>query len=161
MRPKAMTGSGGLRWLWLSLVLLLADQGSKYLASTKLAYGESVPVTPFFNWVHWHNTGAAFSFLADAGGWQRPFLIGLALVVSAALVYWLWRAPRLLGYRLGLSSILGGALGNVVDRARLGYVEDYLDFHYAQWHWPAFNLADVWIILGAALLLWAELKRPQ
>jgi signal peptidase II len=97
--------------------------------------------------------GAAFSFLADVGGWQQPLFIGLALVISILLVYWLWRSPRVLSYRLALSAILGGALGNVADRLRLGYVEDFLDFHYAQWHWPSFNLADVWIFLGVALYL--------
>ncbi|MCK5531412.1 MAG: signal peptidase II, partial [Halopseudomonas aestusnigri] len=83
---------------------------------------------------------------------------GLALVISILLVYWLWRSPRVLSYRLALSAILGGALGNVADRLRLGYVEDFLDFHYAQWHWPSFNLADVWIFLGVALFIWAEIR---
>jgi|TARA_R110002072_G_scaffold222709_1_gene379809 signal peptidase II len=80
------------------------------------------------------------------------------LVISTLLVYWLWRSPSVLSYRLALSAILGGALGNVADRLRLGYVEDLLDFHYAQWHWPSFNLADVWIVLGAALFIWAEIR---
>ena len=92
------------------------------------------------------------------GGWQQPLFIGLALVISILLVYWLWRSPRVLSYRLALSAILGGALGNVADRLRLGYVEDFLDFHYAQWHWPSFNLADVWIFLGVALFIWAEIR---
>src|SRR5690606_42139666 len=83
-----------MRWLWLSLLLLFVDQASKYPASTMLAHGESVPAAPFFNWVHRHNTGAAFSFLADVGGWQQPLFIGLALVISILLVYWLWRSPR-------------------------------------------------------------------
>lgn len=158
LAEKAHEPGKAMRWLWLSLLLLLADQGSKYLASSMLMYGESVSATPFFNWVHRHNTGAAFSFLADAGGWQQPFLIGLALVISVLLVYWLWRSPRVLSYRLALSAILGGALGNVADRLRLGYVEDFLDFYYAQWHWPSFNLADVWIVLGAALFIWADMR---
>ncbi|HCI3983641.1 signal peptidase II [Pseudomonas kurunegalensis] len=147
-----------MRWLWLSLLLLCVDQASKYTASTMLEYGESVLVTSFFNWVHRHNTGAAFSFLADGGGWQQPLFIGVALLVSILLVYWLWRSPRVLSYRLALSAILGGALGNVADRLRMGYVEDFLDFHYAQWHWPSFNLADVWIVFGAALIIWAEMR---
>ena len=150
--------SKAMYWLWLSLLMLLADQVSKYLVSATLVYEDSVPVTSFFNWVHRHNTGAAFSFLANADGWQQPFLIGLALVFSLVLLYWLWRSPRVLSYRLALSALLGGALGNAVDRLRLGYVEDFLDFHYAQWHWPSFNLADVWIFLGAALLIWSEIR---
>ena len=145
-------------WLGLSLLLFLVDQLSKYLASFMLPYGESVAVTSFFNWSHRHNSGAAFSFLADAGGWQQPLFIGLALVISVLLVYWLWRSPSVLSYQLALSAILGGALGNAVDRLRLGYVEDFLDFYYAQWHWPSFNLADVWIFLGAALFIWAEVR---
>lgn len=151
LRPVA-----AMHWLWLSLLLLLLDQASKYAASISIGYGKSVPVTSYFSWVHRHNPGAAFSFLADAGGWQQPFFIGLALAVSAALVYWLWRSPPVVHYRLALSAVLGGALGNVMDRLRFGYVEDFIDFHYLQWHWPSFNLADVWIILGAALLVWTE-----
>lgn len=158
LAEKAHEPGKAMRWLWLSLLLLFVDQASKYLASTMLAHGESVPAAPFFNWVHRHNTGAAFSFLADVGGWQQPLFIGLALVISILLVYWLWRSPRVLSYRLALSAILGGALGNVADRLRLGYVEDFLDFHYAQWHWPSFNLADVWIFLGVAIFIWAEIR---
>ncbi|MFG8312559.1 signal peptidase II, partial [Pseudomonas aeruginosa] len=127
LAEKAHEPGKAMRWLWLSLLLLFVDQASKYLASTMLAHGESVPAAPFFNWVHRHNTGAAFSFLADVGGWQQPLFIGLALVISILLVYWLWRSPRVLSYRLALSAILGGALGNVADRLRLGYVEDFLD----------------------------------
>ena len=148
-----------LHWLWLSLLLLGVDQASKYIARSTLAYGESSYVTSFFNWTHRHNPGAAFSFLANAGGWQQPFLIGLALVISVLLVYWLWRSPRILSYRFALSAILGGALGNVMDRLRLGYVEDFLDFHYAHWHWPSFNLADVWIVVGAILFIWTEIRQ--
>ena len=158
LAEKAREPGKAMRWLWLSLLLLFADQASKYMASTMLAYGENVPVTPFFNWVHRHNTGAAFSFLADVGGWPQPLFVGLALVISILLVYWLWRSPRVLSYRLALSAILGGALGNAADRLRLGYVEDFLDFHYAQWHWPSFNRADVWIVLGAFLFIWAEIR---
>lgn len=158
-KANARTSRGRLRWLWLSFALLILDQATKYVASTHLNYGDRVYVTGFFNWTHLHNTGAAFSFLADAGGWQQPFLITLALVVSVALVYWLWRTPQGLACRLGLSTLLGGALGNLVDRVLRGHVVDYLDFHYAHWHWPAFNLADVWITTGAALLIWADMKR--
>ena len=161
LAEKGREPGKAMRWLWLSLLLLLADQTSKYLASATLAYGESVPVTSFFNWVHRHNTGAAFSILAGAGGWQKPLLVGLTLIISILLVYWLWRSPSVLSCRIALSAILGGALGNVMDRLRLGYVEDFLDFHYAQWHWPSFNLADVWIFLGVALFIWAQARHHQ
>lgn len=156
---KRIHGQGKpMYWLCLSLTLLLADQISKQVVSIALAYEERIPVMPFFAWVHRHNSGAAFSFLADAGGWQRPFFIGLALVFSLVLSYWLWRSPRVMSYRLGLSAIIGGSLGNALDRFRLGYVEDFLDFYYAQGHWPSFNLADVWIVCGAALLIWVDVR---
>ncbi|GAB3683656.1 signal peptidase II [Salinisphaera aquimarina] len=156
---NALAPAKRLRWLLLSLLLLGLDQAAKYAASVHLAYGEYLPVTRFFNWTHQHNTGAAFSFLANAGGWQNAFLIVLALVVSTALGCWLWRENASRTYQIALCAIIGGALGNVTDRLLRGYVVDFLDFHYGQWHWPAFNLADVWIIVGAAALIWAQGRR--
>ena len=153
---KSASPTDKLRWLGLSLALLLVDQAAKYAASTYLDYGERRAVTEFFSWTHLHNTGAAFSFLADAGGWQRAFLIGVAVVISAFLLRWLWRGVTSQGQTIALSAILGGALGNLTDRLLRGHVVDFLDFHYAQYHWPAFNLADVWITTGAALLMWAH-----
>ena len=140
--------------LGLALLLLALDQATKLWATAALDYGMPVVVLPFFNLTLVHNTGAAFSFLADAGGWQRIFFIVLSGVVSAVLVAWLWRLPRearLLGVALAL--VLGGAVGNLVDRVAYGYVIDFLDFHAAGWHWPAFNVADSAISCGVVLLL--------
>lgn len=155
---KSSSPADRLRWLGLSLVMLLLDQATKYAASTYLAYGERRAVTEFFSWIHLHNTGAAFSFLADAGGWQRGFLIGVPIVISVMLLGWLWSGGTSKGQAIALSAILGGALGNLTDRLLRGHVVDFLDVHYAQYHWPAFNLADVWITTGAALLIWAHRK---
>ncbi|MAM88618.1 signal peptidase II [Marinobacter sp. UBA2678] len=139
-------------WLTIAALLALADQALKWLVQDLMPYGQSIPLTSFFNWVHVWNTGAAFSLLADAGGWQRYFFIVLALTVSVALILMLRKPlPRL--EAMGYSLILGGAVGNVADRIIRGYVVDYLDFHWYDWHWPAFNLADVGICLGAVLLL--------
>jgi len=131
------------------------DQLTKWWAQAALAPYETVAVLPVFNLTLVFNTGAAFSFLSDAGGWQRGFFIVLASVVSVVLLVWLLRLPRrewLTG--LGLALVLGGALGNLVDRLWLGHVVDFLDFHWAGHHWPAFNLADSAISVGVALLLW-------
>jgi len=140
--------------LGLALLLLAVDQATKLWAAGTLDYGMPVAVLPFFNLTLVHNTGAAFSFLADAGGWQRVFFIVVSGVVSLVLAVWLWRLPRdarLLGIALAL--VLGGALGNLVDRVAYGYVIDFLDFHAAGWHWPAFNVADSAISCGVVLLL--------
>ena len=138
----------------------MTDQLAKFAITRTFAYGEQVEVTLFFNLVHVLNPGAAFSFLANAGGWQRYFFITLGLVVSA----WLGRMlcqqlPRL--EAMGYSLILGGALGNVVDRVLRGSVVDFLDFHWQLVHWPAFNLADVAITSGAALLIMQMLTQGK
>ena len=135
----------------LAAFVFAADAASKYGFHENTAYGWSWPVTDFFNLVHARNQGAAFSFLADAGGWQRLFLTGLALLVSAGLL-WLLQKPLPLLERLAYSLILGGALGNGVDRGMRGYVVDFLDFHWRGWHWPAFNVADIAIFCGVALM---------
>jgi signal peptidase II len=145
----ALTGRLGL-----ALLVLAVDQATKLWAAGTLDYGMPVTVLPFFNLTLVHNTGAAFSFLADAGGWQRIFFIVVSGVVSLVLVAWLWRLPRdarLLGIALAL--VLGGAVGNLVDRIAYGYVIDFLDFHATGWHWPAFNVADSAISCGVVLLL--------
>ena len=145
----ALTGRLGL-----ALLVLAVDQATKLWAAGTLDYGMPVTVLPFFNLTLVHNTGAAFSFLADAGGWQRIFFIVVSGVVSLVLAAWLWRLPRdarLLGIALAL--VLGGAVGNLVDRVAYGYVIDFLDFHAAGWHWPAFNVADSAISCGVVLLL--------
>ena len=147
-------GLSALRWYGLALVVIVLDQYTKGLASTGLEYARPVQVFPWFNLTLQHNTGAAFSFLNDAGGWQRYFFTVVAIGISAALVVWLYVMPRgqwLLALSLGL--ILGGALGNVWDRIALGYVVDFISVHYQQHYFPAFNLADSAISVGAACML--------
>jgi len=122
--------------------------------------GTVIPLTAVFNLVHFWNTGAAFSFLADAGGWQRYFFIVIALIVSMVLALIL-RKPRANSEALGYSLILGGAVGNLIDRAFRGHVIDYLDFYWQSWHWPAFNLADIGIVGGATMLILSSLLTPN
>jgi signal peptidase II len=136
------------------VLVILLDQLTKWWASAELSLMQPVPVLPVFNFTLLHNPGAAFSFLSNAGGWQRWFFTGLALVVSLVLVIWLWRLPKGNHWlACSLALILGGALGNFIDRLWLGYVIDFLDFHYAGYHFPAFNLADTAISLGAVMLV--------
>ena len=144
---------------WLAFAILVTDQATKFLVQAFTPYGWSQPVTGFFNLVHVWNYGAAFSFLADAGGWQRIFFGGIALAVSLWLAFML-RKPLPLPERLAYAFILGGALGNGVDRAFRGYVVDFLDFHVRGWHWPAFNVADIAIVCGAGLLIFSAFRRP-
>ena len=134
------------------------DQLTKYGMTRLLAGGTGIEVTPFFNLVLVYNRGAAFSFLSSASGWQREFFIILALIASAWIVYLLRRYPGQTLFCLALSLILGGALGNVLDRLLVGAVVDFLDFHVAGYHWPAFNVADSAITCGAALLIWDGLR---
>ena len=148
------------RWWTLPISVAVADQLTKLAVSTLMYYGQSIPLTGFFNLVHVWNTGAAFSFLADAGGWQRYFFIVITLGVSIALVVML-RKPRTRTEALGYSLVLGGALGNGFDRVVRGYVVDYLDFYWRNWHWPAFNLADCGIVLGVFCMLWATCFLPR
>lgn len=150
-----------LKWLWLSLFVILLDQGTKYLALSQLPLYQPVSVLPFFNFTLVYNTGAAFSFLADAGGWQQWFFLGLALVVSIGLVFWLRRLSSNAPWEaFAVALILGGALGNVIDRIWHGYVIDFIDLYYQGWHWPAFNIADSAITVGVVLLvvqgLWGQ-----
>lgn len=142
-------------WLGLATVCAILDQITKAIATASIAYGSSLPVTPFFNLVHVLNPGAAFSFLANQPGWQRWFFAALALVASAVLTWLIVRKPsekEAPAYAL----ILGGAVGNLVDRIMHGAVVDWLDFHVHGMHWPAFNLADAWIVIGAGLLILAS-----
>ncbi|MGM0477299.1 MAG: signal peptidase II [Pseudomonadota bacterium] len=144
-----------LRWLWLTALVLLLDYMTKGLAEAHLAFNEPVSLLPFLDLRLLYNTGAAFSLLADGGGWQRWLFALLAVAVSVALVVWLARLSR--GERslaAGLALIIGGALGNLVDRLGQGYVVDFVDLHYAGWHWPAFNVADAAITIGAVLVVW-------
>lgn len=138
--------------LGLSTFLAAADQVIKWLVQQSMVYGESIEITSFFNWVHVWNTGAAFSLFANAGGWQRYFFVGVAVVVSAFLIK-LIRDTRHRGEALAYCLVLGGAVGNLIDRVFRGYVVDYLDFHWQFWHWPAFNLADIAIVIGMLMIL--------
>lgn len=147
-------GSHAWRWYLLALAVVGLDQFTKGLASSELVYGRPLEVFFWFNLTLQHNTGAAFSFLSDAGGWQRWFFTAIAVVISVVLVIWLARAER--GHwllALSLALILGGALGNLWDRLELGYVVDFISVHYAGWYFPAFNIADSAITVGAACML--------
>ena len=170
-RGKGGRGSGWLLWIGLAALIVLADQFSKVLVMGSFVLGESLPVTSFFNLVRVHNAGAAFSFLSDAGGWQRWFFTGLGTVAALVMV-WMLRAHA--GQRLfcaAVSLLLGGAVGNVIDRLLHGHVVDFLDFHwdflaglFLGGHFPAFNLADSAITLGAVLLLldeWLRVRRGR
>jgi signal peptidase II len=153
---------GALRWLWLSALIVALDQWSKHWIVSTLTFGEARDVAPFFNLVRAHNAGAAFSFLEGASGWQRWLFTAIAVGVSGVLVAWLRRLPstaRLLSAALAL--IVGGALGNLLDRLRFGYVVDFLDFHWAGWHFWSFNVADAGITCGAVLLLLDSFRGAQ
>jgi signal peptidase II len=150
-------------WLWLSLavLVLVIDQLTKWLIVGQLVLGDSRTVTGFFNLVRAHNSGAAFSFLAQAGGWQRWLFTGIGVLASALMIWMLRSHPGQKLFGFAISFILGGAIGNVIDRLVHGYVVDFLDFHWAGWHFPAFNAADSAITLGAACLLLDELLRVK
>jgi signal peptidase II len=145
--------SAAWRWFALAAVVVAADQATKALVLARFALGERLEFAPFLNLVFVYNPGAAFSFLSEAGGWQRPLLVAFALVAAAIVSVLLVRRPRERLLCTGLALILGGALGNVIDRLRFGQVVDFLDFHAAGWHWPAFNVADSAITVGALLLI--------
>ena len=151
---------GALRWLWCSLVVVIADQSTKLAAVEWLDPAASVELVPTLDLVLAYNSGAAFSLLSTAGGWQRWLFIGLALAICAFIVHWLRDLPRDARWLpLALSLILGGAAGNVIDRIRIGAVVDFIDFHVGDWHWPAFNVADSAICVGAALLVAGTFRR--
>ncbi len=147
-------------WYTWALVVMLLDQLTKYWVSASFGYGETRAYTGFFNLVLTYNKGAAFSFLASAAGWQRGFFIAIALIAMVVISVLLVRHAGEKLFCVALSLILGGAVGNVLDRIVLGHVVDFLDFHLAGWHWPAFNLADSAITVGAALLI-ADSFRPR
>ncbi|MDR0577444.1 MAG: signal peptidase II [Candidatus Accumulibacter sp.] len=145
-------------WLWLAGIVVLLDQLGKWIALDALRPGESRYVAPFWNWVLAFNPGAAFSFLSDAGGWQRWFFTVLSLAVSVWIVALLRKRPGEFPLSLSLALVLGGALGNVIDRIRFGAVVDFIQWHAAGYYWPAFNLADSAITAGAVLLAWDQLR---
>ena len=148
-----MSKRGCLSWLWLSILVVLLDQAIKYWAVTHLTLHEPVAVLPFFNLTLIYNSGAAFSFLAEAGGWQRWFFVVLTVLVSSFLLYWLSILKKnQIWLAAALALIIGGAIGNnLIDRLFLGYVIDFIDVYYQRWHWPAFNIADSAITIGAAI----------
>ena len=160
-RKPTRSSSGVVQWLGLALVLLMADQFTKILIVGYYQLGDSTWVTGFFNVVRVHNSGAAFSFLASASGWQRWFFTAIGLG-AAVLILWLLKSHA--GQKLfsfALACILGGAIGNVIDRVLYGYVVDFLDFHWHGWHFPAFNIADSAITVGAICLILDELLRVR
>jgi signal peptidase II len=145
--------SRALPWFAVSAAIVVADQLSKWLVLARFVPGERMELTGFFNLVLVFNKGAAFSFLADAAGWQTPVLVAFALGAAVLVSVLLVRSPGRGLFCAGLALILGGALGNVIDRLRFGHVVDFLDLHAAGWHWPAFNVADSAITVGAVLLI--------
>jgi signal peptidase II len=155
------TPSSLVPWLGTALILILLDQFTKILIVGYYQLGEGQAVTSFFNVVRAHNTGAAFSFLAGAAGWQRWMFTAIGVLAAVAIVWMLRTHAGQKLFSFALACILGGAIGNVIDRVRLGYVVDFLDFHAAGWHFPAFNVADSAITVGAACLILDELLRVR
>ena len=157
MREHA--GKSMLRWLWLAAVVIVIDQATKIWAEATLVFGQPVQLLSWFNLTLAYNRGAAFSFLADAGGWQRFFFLAVGAVAVVVIVAWLRRLrEHERTNAIGLALILGGAVGNIIDRALHGHVVDFIDWHYGTWHWPAFNIADSAITLGAVLVVIASLR---
>ncbi len=142
-------------WMAVAFVVVLADQLTKWAIIEWVALYERIPLNSFINLTHQRNTGAAFSFLADAGGWQRWFFVTLASVVSIVIAIWLWRIrkERQAMLAAGLALVLGGAVGNLIDRILLGYVTDFIQVWFGDWAFPSFNVADAGISVGAALLI--------
>ncbi len=155
------SGSPLLPWLAIALIVIVLDQLFKTMILGNYMLGESRTVTSFFNIVRVHNTGAAFNFLSNASGWQRWFFVGLGAVAAGFIVWMLKRhgGQRLFGWALAL--ILGGAVGNVIDRLLHGHVIDFIQVHYAGWYFPSFNVADSAITVGATLLILDELRRVR
>lgn len=148
-------------YFFLSLLLVLLDQITKLLIYGYIKPNNSIVINDFFSLTHVHNYGAAFSFLADQSGWQRYFLSGISLLASIAIIIWMYRikASRMLKLS-ALSILLAGAVGNLIDRFFLGFVIDFIDLHYQTFYWPVFNVADILITVGVALLLFDDFKKP-
>ena len=158
---KASANKSLTPWLAWSAIVILIDQFTKVLIVGYYQLGDSHALASFFNVVRAHNTGAAFSFLRDASGWQRWLFTGIGVAAAVAIVWMLRSHAGQKLFSFAMASILGGAIGNVIDRVRLGYVVDFLDFHFADWHFPAFNVADSAITLGAICLIVDELLRVR
>jgi signal peptidase II len=146
---------GGSNWLWLSVFVVLLDQATKVVVASSMDLYDRIEILPILELTRLHNTGAAFSMFANGSGWQRWFFIALALIVSVTLMAWLRRirTPEQTLLALGLALVLGGALGNVIDRVWLGHVIDFIHFHWHGWYFPAFNVADSAISIGAGCLI--------
>jgi signal peptidase II len=155
------TGGSLAPWLGVAVIVILFDQLTKIAVAKVFAYGSSHAIAPFFNLVLVYNRGAAFSFLAMAGGWQRWAFTALGVGAAILICYLLKRHGNQKLFCAALALIMGGAIGNVIDRLLYGHVIDFLDFHVGAWHWPAFNLADSAITIGAALLVFDELRRVR
>ncbi len=157
MTQQALTlKQSGVRWLWLALLIFVADIGIKLVVMNSMGYGweNRIEVLPFFNLLYVHNYGAAFSFLSDQAGWQRWFFTAIAFGVTALLSLWMRKLPASEKWNnIAYALIIGGAVGNVFDRVVHGFVVDYLDFFWGNYHWPAFNLADSAICIGAAMII--------
>lgn len=154
--------TGNLRWLWLSVIVLIADQMTKYSVVHNLSLGETKPIVPFLNLTLAFNQGAAFSFLNQAGGWQQWFFTGIAVVICVVLLCWLARMPRNHQWiACAAALIFGGALGNLFDRVYHHYVIDFIDFHIGAWHYPTFNVADSAVVVGVMMLLLDMLMRKR
>jgi signal peptidase II len=158
-RVFSSSDSGLAPWLGIALIVILLDQISKIAITRIFTYGESHPVTSFFNLVLVYNKGAAFSFLAGETGWQRYFFTGMGIAAALFIVYLLKKHAGQRMFSWALSLVLGGAIGNVIDRVLYGHVIDFLDVHVGGWHWPAFNIADSAICVGATLFILDELRR--
>lgn len=151
-----------MKYFWISGLVIVLDQITKYVADNSLDYRLPVNVFTGLNMTLVYNQGAAFSFLADAGGWQRWFFMSLSLVISIVLIYWLRTVEKGRIYlATGLALILGGAIGNFIDRSLYGYVIDFIDVYYRSWHYPAFNIADSAIVAGAGLLILDMIKYKE
>lgn len=161
-QDKAVSSKNSLRWLWVALIVIIADQATKWLAVGFLEFAQPVVVLPVFDLTLLHNTGAAFSFLAEMGGWQRWFFAAIAVGMTAYLSHWLYKTPadqKLLC--ISLAMIIGGAVGNLIDRMLLGYVIDFISIHWQQYYYPAFNIADSAITVGAVLMIWQLLTEKS
>jgi len=162
LKEKTEQATGMLHWLWLTAAVMIVDQATKLWVDGSFEKYERLTILPFFNLTLAYNQGAAFSFLAGAGGWQRWFFTAIAAVVSVVLVIWLRKLPKTDWWNaVSLSLILGGALGNLFDRVVYGHVIDFLDFHWQGYHFPAFNIADSAITVGAAMMVLEMFRNPD
>lgn len=149
------------KWLLISFMIVVIDLYTKYLVQGTFQYGEHLTITSFFDLVRFHNEGAAFSFLANAGGWQKWFFTGISVVASFVMLYLIRKYQSERVFCLALALVLGGAVGNLYDRVTLGYVIDFLFFHINDYYWPAFNVADSAICVGVALLFMDSFFKPK